>query len=62
MMSDYLKSQEIFNFQNLLNIEAIFRVDNLDTKVFMREYIDRYPLARKMAFVTNASHLRLMNI
>jgi len=50
MMSDYLKSQEIFNFQDLLNIDAIFRVNNLDTKKFMREYIDRYPLAKKNGF------------
>lgn len=50
MMSDYLKSQEIFNFQDLLNIEAIFRPDNLETHPFMREFIDRYPLAKKNGF------------
>ena len=50
MMSDYLKSQDIFNFQDLLNIEAIFRPDNLDTKPFMREFIDRYPLAKINGF------------
>ena len=53
MMSDYLKSQEIFNFQDLLNIEAIFRPDNLDTKPFMREFIDRYPVAKKNGFHYN---------
>jgi DNA-binding transcriptional MerR regulator len=50
MMSDYLKSQEIYNFQDLLNIEAIFRPDNLDVKPFMREYMDRYPRAKKERF------------
>lgn len=50
MMSEYLKSQEIFNFQDLLNIEAIFRPDNLDTRPFMREFIDRYPLAKINGF------------
>ncbi|MDA9189679.1 MerR family transcriptional regulator [bacterium] len=47
MMSEYLKSQEIHDFKDLLNIEAIFRPDNLDTKPFMREFIDRYPKAKK---------------
>lgn len=50
MMSEYLKSQEIFNFHDLLNIEAIFRPDNLDVKPFMREFIDRYPLAKINGF------------
>ena len=53
MMIDYLKSQEIFNFQDLLNIEAIFRPDNLDTKPFMREFIDRYPIAKINGFHYN---------
>lgn len=44
---EYLCSQEINDFTDLLNIEAIFRPDNLDTKPFMREYIDRYPIAKK---------------
>lgn len=47
MLSDYLKSQDIHDFKDLLNIEAIFRPDNLETKPFFREYIDRYPLAKK---------------
>ncbi len=47
MMSDYLKSQEIYDFKDLLNIEAIFRPDKLDGKPFMREFIDRYPKAKK---------------
>jgi DNA polymerase III alpha subunit len=47
MLSNYLKSQEIYDFKDLLNIEAIFRPDNLETKPFFREYIDRYPLAKK---------------
>lgn len=47
MMSDYLKSQKINNFNDLLNIEAIYRPDNLDTKPFMKEYIDRYPKAKE---------------
>jgi DNA-binding transcriptional MerR regulator len=46
MLSDYLKLQEIRNFKDLLNIESIFRPDNLDKKLFMREYIDRYPKAK----------------
>ncbi len=46
MFSEYLKSQEIYNYKDLLNIEAIFRPNNLDTKSFMREYIDRYPKAK----------------
>lgn len=47
LLSAYLKSQEVFDFKDLLNIESIFRPDNLDTKPFMREYIDRYPRAKK---------------
>jgi DNA polymerase III alpha subunit len=50
MMSDYLKSQQILSFEDLLNIEAIFRPDNLDSKPFMREFIDRYPRAKKNGF------------
>jgi hypothetical protein len=48
---EYLRSQEIKSFSDLLNIEAIFRPDNLATKPFMREYIDRYPLAKKSGHV-----------
>ena len=47
LLSDYLKSQSIHDFKDLLNIEAIFRPDNLETKPFMREYIDRYPIAKE---------------
>jgi DNA polymerase III subunit alpha len=47
MLSEYLKSQPIYNFQDLLNIEAIFRPDNLDKLPFMKEYIERYPKAKK---------------
>ncbi|MBT4790613.1 MAG: MerR family transcriptional regulator [Halobacteriovoraceae bacterium] len=50
MLSAYLKSQDVFDFKDLLNIEAIFRPDNLDKQPFMREYIDRYPLAKKNGF------------
>ena len=50
MLSEYLKSQPIYDFRDLLNIEAIFRPDNLDKKPFMREYIDRYPEAKKNGF------------
>lgn len=46
----YLSSQKINDFTDLLNIEAIFRPDNLGRKPFMREYIDRYPLAKKDGF------------
>ena len=44
---EYLNSQEINNFTDLLNIEAIFRPDKLETKPFMREFIDRYPIAKR---------------
>lgn len=47
MMGDYLRSQKIIDFNDLLNVEAIYRPDNLDTKPFMREYIDRYPKAKE---------------
>lgn len=47
---EYLTSQDIYDFKDLLNIEAIFRPDNLATKPFMREYIDRYPIAKKEGF------------
>lgn len=47
MLSEYLKSQTVNDFTDLLNIEAIFRPNNLDEKPFMREYIDRYPLAKR---------------
>ena len=47
LMSEYLKSQPIHDFKDLLNIEAIFRPDNLENKPFMREYIDRYPVAKE---------------
>lgn len=47
MLSDYLKSQPINDFKDLLNIEAIFRPDSLGKKHFMREYIDRYPKAKQ---------------
>ncbi len=47
MLSEYLKSQEIFDFEDLLKIEAIFRPDNLDKLDFMKEYIERYPKAKK---------------
>jgi len=46
----YLISQEIIDFSDLLNIEAIFRPDNLEKKPFMRQYIDRYPVAKKEGF------------
>lgn len=48
MLSEYLKSQDINNFQDLLNIEAIYRPDNLNNKPFMQEYIDRYPKAKQV--------------
>jgi DNA-binding transcriptional MerR regulator len=44
---EYLASQEIHSFTDLLNIEAIFRPDNLETKPFMKEYIQRYPIAKR---------------
>lgn len=47
MLSEYCKSQPIYDFADLLKIEAIFRPDNLDKKPFMRDYIDRYPRAKK---------------
>jgi DNA-binding transcriptional MerR regulator len=50
MLSQYLKSQEIIDFNDLLNIEAIYRPDNLDKKPFMQEYIDRYPRAKRDGF------------
>lgn len=50
MMSEYLKSQKIIDFKDLLNIEAIFRPNLLNTKPFMREYIDRYPKAKEQGF------------
>ncbi|MDH5415138.1 MAG: MerR family transcriptional regulator [Flavobacteriaceae bacterium] len=50
---EYLSSQEINDFTDLLNIEAIFRPDNLEKKPFMREYIERYPIAKKEGFKYN---------
>jgi DNA polymerase III alpha subunit len=47
MRSEYLKSQPINDFKDLLNIEAVHRPENLDTKPFMQEYMDRYPKAKK---------------
>lgn len=44
---DYLRAQKINDFADLLNIEAIYRPDNLDKKPFMKEYIERYPVAKK---------------
>ena len=53
MLSEYLKSQPINDFDDLLNIEAVFRPDNLRTKPFMQEYIDRYPKAKKQRHFYN---------
>lgn len=47
MLSEYLKSQVINDYSDLLNIEAVFRPDNLDKKPFMKKYIERYPKAKK---------------
>lgn len=47
MLSEYLKSQPINSFQDLLHIEAIHRPNNLEDKPFMKEYIERYPKAKE---------------
>jgi len=42
---EYLTSQEIYDFVDLRNIEAIYRPSN--DKPFMKEYIERYPKAKR---------------
>ena len=47
MLKEYLISQPIHDFADLLNIESLYRLDNLDKKPFFREYIERYPIAKR---------------
>jgi DNA-binding transcriptional MerR regulator len=44
----YLLNQPIYDFKDLLNIEAIYRPSNPGS--FIKEYIDRYPKAKKDGF------------